>query len=306
MESLPADIIRKTALELSPRDIISLCLTKKEFAKAVCNSNEFWRNKILTDYPKQTHFPFLFQHEPKKLYMILTMNSKIVKMDAMEFPKLVKLYSNEDDYDNEKLLFEMTKAITKDFINENLLKRGDVLYLSWVASYRNDGKFLWDGKQVVNLDYEDDDYGSVPKEFTFPEFRPDYFSESIVHNNIVRLIPEKINEVINNFDVDTQTSFVTDKYDKYEVVLDLPNLQKINIKFSKIFMDKDYLEYNINMKNFRLDPGFGGWSHSAQEYFKLIVGIPPEWKANIISIEPKSSKTTYEWEEDNLKIITRR
>jgi hypothetical protein len=300
MESLPTDIIRKTALELSPRDIISLCLTKKEFAKVVCNSNEFWRNKILTDYPKQTHFPFLFQHEPKKLYMILTMNSKIVKIDGKEFPKLVELYDDIDNYG------EITKVIDKDFINENLLKRGDVLYLNWVGSYRNDGKFLWDGKKVVNLDYEDDDYGSVPKEFAFPEFRPDYFSESIVHNNIVRLIPEKINEVINNFDVDTQTSFVTDKYDKYEVVLDLPNLQKINIKFSRIFIDKDYLEYDAATGNFRLDPGFGGWGHSAQDYFKYIVGISPEWKANIISIEPKSPKTTYEWEEDNLKIITYR
>ncbi len=302
METLPSDVIRQASLELSPRDVLSLCLSKKSFAKAICNSDVFWRNKIIVDYPKQV-YPLQFYKEiPKRLYMILTLNSKIIELDENKGLKDDR-YDNSDIYSFKKMAKRMTKFIGKNIIiYGQLLKRGDVLHLSWGSTYRNDDKFLWDGEKVVLLDYENDDYGSVPKEFSFPEFRPDYFSESIAHNNIVRLSDEKVNEVIKNFNIETQTSFVTDKYNQYLVKINT-DISNVNIKFNKIIM-KDYLDYDAEEKIFILSmDSLSSSGYSGKEKYISTVTFTPEWKAAIISIIP-DSLSTYMWEGDTLEVTT--
>lgn len=66
-------------------------------------------------------------------------------------------------------------------------KRGDVVRLESVPEYRNDGVYIYNGRTVVNLYYDIDDYGSVPPEFTpiEEELPIDYWSECIDHNSIV-------------------------------------------------------------------------------------------------------------------------
>ena len=299
METLPVDVIRQASLELSPRDVLSLCLSKKSFAKAICNSEVFWRNKIIVDYPKQVYPLNLYKENPKKLYMILTMNSKIIELDEKDFPELK---NTEYDSQDIKFLEMMTKSL-KNY-NGKLLKRGDVLHLGWGSDYRNDDKFLWDGKKVVALDYDDDDYGSVPKEFPFPEFRPEYFSESIEHNSIVRLSEEKVNEVLKNFNVETQTSFVTDRYNNYPIKIET-DISKVDIKFNKIILRKDYLDYDTEDKVFIL--GMDTLSSSVyggRKKYVSTVTFTPEWKEAIISIIPTSPSTTYIWDEDTLEVTT--
>jgi len=283
MEKLYPDIIRKIALELLPNDVISLCLCNKHFNKII--NSDFWRNKILIDYPKQTYFLFLYQNSPKNLYKILNMKSKIVEIDIIDIGDY-----DEDDKEKAKTI---TKFITKDFIYKNYLKRGDVLHLPWLNTYRNEGKFLWDGNQAIILNYLGDDYGSVPKEFTFPEFRPDYFSESIVHNNIVRLTAEKIKEVVDNFDINTQKSYITDKYNRYEVILDSEEWD-LDIKFSKIFLDKDYLYYDVKKDIFILKP-FEYYTYPDKNYsYKTIITFSDKWKDAIILIRTKNKNVFYE------------
>ena len=68
----------------------------------------------------------------------------------------------------------------------NKIQRGDLIQLEWLQ-YRNDGSYLWDGNKVINLCYEYDDYGTVPPEFSFPEFPFTYFEYRILHNNMVFL-----------------------------------------------------------------------------------------------------------------------
>ena len=46
----PYDTLKLTALKLSYEDIISLCKSSKKLAR-LCRDNEFWKNKILKDYP---------------------------------------------------------------------------------------------------------------------------------------------------------------------------------------------------------------------------------------------------------------
>ncbi len=303
MENLPTDVIRQASLELSPRDVLSLCLSKKSFAKAICNSGVFWRNKIIVDYPKQVYPLHLYKEMPKRLYMMLTVNSKIIELDENKVLKNEE-YDNSDIDSFKVMAANMTKFIGKNtIINGQLLKRGDVLHLSWGNTYRNDDKFLWDGEKVVLLDYENDDYGSVPKEFSFPEFRPEYFSESIAHNNIVRLSDEKVNEVIKNFNVETQTSFVTDRYNKYLVKINT-DIFHATIKFNTIIM-KDYLDYDTEDKIFILYmDSLSSSTYSEKVRHTSTVTFTPEWKAVIISIIPNSPSTTYIWEGDTLEVTT--
>lgn len=55
-------------------------------------------------------------------------------------------------------------------------------------SYRNDGKFFYDSSKLCLLDYEQDDYGSVPHDYKIEYFpHPLYFENSISHNRIVHI-----------------------------------------------------------------------------------------------------------------------
>lgn len=258
MDNLPADVIRKTALELGPRDVLSLCLTNKKFKESVCNSPAFWRNKIQMDYPNQTslvNITKMFQENPKNFYMILTMNSKIIEITKNEFPGTFGLYMKikeenemigEDDFTEEdqlKIAAELTRELSQKFLSDNLVKRGDVFHLYFTDyPYGNTNKLLWDGEKVVTLDYAEDVNGSSP--FIFPEFRPDYFMES-VDSKRVKISEKMITEMEKNFDVETQTSYISDRYEKYPIKLKIDRYGEFpfKIKFNRIFLKNNNQEH---------------------------------------------------------------
>jgi len=309
MEELPVDVLRKTALNLSPRDIISLCLTKSKFNEQVCNSKYFWRNKILLDYSRQTYDPTLYKENPKRLYMILSMDSKVIEIPVRGFEQLTRLaYEPDNIHLVTTMANEITKYITPKFIYKSNLRRGDVLHLSWRSKFRNDGNFMWDGEKAVVLHYDPMyEYGMVPKEFRFPEFRPNYFLRSITYqNDIIWIDSSKTQEINENFNIETQTSSITDKYGKYEVSLlyseNFINLNDmVEIKFSKVFFDKDYLLHPFEQKLYFFTDIelFATYNIDGAEY-KL--RFNKKWKDSIISVTPKPG-STYEWIEDDLYIF---
>jgi hypothetical protein len=67
------------------------------------------------------------------------------------------------------------------YLNENVrmptLKRGDVIHIANTSEYRNSNKFIWNGREFVDLAYDKDEYGHVPAEFlTFKEFPVGFFT----------------------------------------------------------------------------------------------------------------------------------
>ena len=58
-----------------------------------------------------------------------------------------------------------------------------------MGSYRNDGKYIFDGDKFISLEFEPDDYGNLPKEFKILDdyltFSPIYWLDVIDHNGIV-------------------------------------------------------------------------------------------------------------------------
>ena len=56
METLPKDVKRKLALNLSPPDLIRFCATSVDLHADICKSDEFWRLKLEKDYPKMFRY----------------------------------------------------------------------------------------------------------------------------------------------------------------------------------------------------------------------------------------------------------
>ena len=84
MESLPLDLRRKIALDLSPKELIELCLASKEvFYKGICKDDEFWRLKIEYDYPEVIEYfrnNNLILRNPKNTYIrVFSKLSEIVE-----------------------------------------------------------------------------------------------------------------------------------------------------------------------------------------------------------------------------------
>ena len=59
------------------------------------------------------------------------------------------------------------KSKARKAIIENLeLERGDIVaFISQEDTYRNSGKAIFNGEDIVKLYYDEDDYGSVPPTF---------------------------------------------------------------------------------------------------------------------------------------------
>jgi len=205
MLTLPKDLIRYLSSFLSLSDLKNFDITCK-YIKQSLNSN-FWLNRIRSDYPNQTEYMSInSEMDNKSSYMYLTKKSVI-------FNKSSKYHKSK-------------------FQPWLKLRRGDVVHFGIFADYRNENKYMWTGKELINLDFTKDDYGSVPTEFCFPEFSPDYFIDSIVHNSYINFTEAKLKQVQNNFNVETQTSYVTDRYNRYEVTIEPINVGIIT--FSKI------------------------------------------------------------------------
>lgn len=78
------------------------------------------------------------------------------------------------------------KLIQNYIYNNNLqftIKRGDVIE-TLKNDYRNNGLFMWDGADVLTLDFNVDEYGGVNSDFIVSnfEFSPDYWINNIAHN----------------------------------------------------------------------------------------------------------------------------
>ena len=75
-------------------------------------------------------------------------------------------------------------------ITDFQINRGDIICFGGRV-YRNEGVWIWDGKKIISLDTDIDDYGSVPLEFKVgKEFAPDHWVKIIEHNCLIHLEDE--------------------------------------------------------------------------------------------------------------------
>jgi hypothetical protein len=81
------------------------------------------------------------------------------------------------------------KAILQKYYKPDKWKYGDVIGVinEWLYGYRNDGKFMWNGIDMILLDYGNDEYGAVPDTFVVGQHTncAMYWSNIIDHNDFV-------------------------------------------------------------------------------------------------------------------------
>lgn len=138
METLPNDIKRLVALELSPSDLIKFCLTDKNTNNAVCNSNDFWRRKLMIDYPLV--FDYYVRNKmiiknPKNLYIRKFTEVYIMIEKFVDEEFVLGEYLTDE---HEKLFIEMKDDLKKIIYStyDEILK----LYpnnLKTVSEYKN-------------------------------------------------------------------------------------------------------------------------------------------------------------------------
>lgn len=83
------------------------------------------------------------------------------------------------------------------------LKRGDVLKIDPENAYRNENTYLWDGKQVITLFDEIDEYGSLPPSFEITDqnnLEPETYFDHVTHNRIIWLSQAIRDRIVLNDD----------------------------------------------------------------------------------------------------------
>ena len=219
---------------LNYRDVLNICQTSTYFVN-LCKDVRVWRNKLNNEYPlRSTYLPSylrdLFTYNPRKLYETLYKSkSKIVFVKRGEIETFKNILREGDLYNASDEILQQASEEIRERVDELGLFRGDVVALEWIAGYRNDGKVMWDGENLVHLNVDIDDYGSVPEQFTFPEFPLDYFYESIEHNNVIWLSKSAVEEAIRNFNVEKQESTISDINGIYHVYPYIGADDKINV-----------------------------------------------------------------------------
>lgn len=62
------------------------------------------------------------------------------------------------------------------------LKRGDII---GGGGYRNEGRYIFDGENIVELDTSVDDYGALPPEYKFPAFPLNYWYDPLSREYLI-------------------------------------------------------------------------------------------------------------------------
>lgn len=103
-------------------------------------------------------------------------------LKSMIIPKqmITDKYNHDDDY-NTEIIFDPKKELL-----QILPRRGDTLLDLEGFFYRNNGITFYNGKAVIDMDRNNDDYGATPIEFAYPEFPLNYFYNG--HNTIQNIL----------------------------------------------------------------------------------------------------------------------
>jgi len=127
-------------------------------------------------------------------------------------------------------------------IQKNNIKRGDII--NFEGSYRNEGKWIWDGTKIVNLYTEVDDYGSVPPEFKVgKDFQPNHWIDIVDHNSIIWLE----DELFENIEIYTKNNQYYGRikiFDtNYDIFIDSYRFNPSESQISNDILIKEIKEY---------------------------------------------------------------
>ena len=193
-----------------------------------------------------------------------------IKSKQIEVPS--EIYNDDTEYvhGSDDNIYEIDDNI-REYIIEQGVKRGDIIHLETYGDYRDDGLYIFNGRNVVCLtdDGSSDDL-CVSKEFNVcNEFPPNYwnYTTSLRNNRIyVKLNESEIDQVIESLEVlkDDKDDKVNNSFRDY-----IGYFTKNTRKYRIVFAFDDYMSINDELKELIRD------HISVEEYYQGIVDEGP-------------------------------
>lgn len=136
---------------------------------------------------------------------------KHFELDSNDIISLGDIYNKLPEinkYISERILTGM------DVINNSIegIKFGDVVQI-FEEVIENDGKLLWDGEKLVELDHDINDYGSLPSNFTLNKVGFNFQHWRFVFDNIAWVDLERfiLRKIDNLSDFESGESYLLEK-----------------------------------------------------------------------------------------------
>lgn len=177
---IPDDMKRKIALELSPPDLINLCLTNKSFKNSICDSDAFWLQKLELDYPEE----FIHVYD-RGLKMTNPKGTYILRFT--EISRTIENYIPEFIHDN--LGERFSKYLTKKY-KKDLFKTLYNIYSKRLEVFKENPDADEDELKNLLLYFEGEIYNMIPNPHA-ENLEPRYVSLETLWNDL------KFNQTIN-------------------------------------------------------------------------------------------------------------
>ena len=122
MDKFPKEMLIEIALELNMKNIIKFCRTNKKINSAVCENENFWRQKLLKDYPNYSQLSSIQESYRKKYlridtfyHSINTACQRFLNHFFGESQKYMNKSQYTQDFKNAVLELQMNKEKLDDY-----------------------------------------------------------------------------------------------------------------------------------------------------------------------------------------------
>lgn len=146
LDRLPEEILLIIIKDLSCHSLNNLIKTYPKLVNIV-NKYDLINKAKMKGFPRKDGHCHV--HDVKQIFSDLSLNTDKSVKDASDIIRK-----------NPNIL-----SMLLDRLNDIDLVRGDLILLAGEYNYRNEGIYIFNGCDIIGLDYDINDYGSIPKEF---------------------------------------------------------------------------------------------------------------------------------------------
>lgn len=237
-------------------------VTKKvtnKVTKKVITKNTTKKRKSIT--PKKVNKEFTSKSKAKKTIFDSPRSIGKAKLFTTSYRELGLTKNNEDfDYPYSDEVLEAINNILLPKIKEEnkgyeYINRGDILHIR-DETYRNDGKFIYNGVEFIRLDDEVFDYGSIPSNFPVISMYPiRYWSDLISYGNFVYIDRSKLKFKLSDIkNKKVPKKILNNLFDPATVMDDLyVEFSYKNYKYHILFIDDRRDDTDINTEELLKD-----------------------------------------------------
>lgn len=195
MDRLPIDVISTIIGNVPLTSLPNLASTSQHFRR-ISHSPEHFYQRLQLMYPME-HPKITKNLTAEQKYKLTRMLLRFenTKAQLIEIPKDVFSWFSQGGLPEDHDIYDEDLSILNSYVLQYLnhlqtpIYRGDIIHLESEGEYRNDGKYLFDGQTLVQLDYDGDDYGAIPPEYEILDdnltFSSTYWKDVISHNGMV-------------------------------------------------------------------------------------------------------------------------